>query len=136
MENIDTASRPKKTAYLTHFSRSCHFCGSWVWKRLRPTAWRSCRCLLQRAERAHPAAEQAAPEQEHGDDDEDPEQEDERIGQEQRPGPLEQQRVEPGQHLVMEGWAMAPKPIQKMLMAQPVYLKPLTGHLFLWVDGA
>ncbi len=35
---------------------------------------------------------------------------------------------------VMEGWAMAPKPIQKMARAQKVYLKPLTGHLFLWVD--
>ena len=36
MENIDTTSRPKNTAYFTHLSRSCHFCGSWVWKRLRP----------------------------------------------------------------------------------------------------
>ena len=55
--------------------------------------------LGQRTKRAHPAAKQPAPEQEHGDDDEDPEQEDERVGQEQRPGPLEQERMEPGQHL-------------------------------------
>src|SRR3989344_6042794 len=35
---------------------------------------------------------------------------------------------------VMEGCAMAPKPIQPMLRAQKLYLKALTGHLFLWVD--
>ena len=55
--------------------------------------------LGERAERAHPAAKQPAPEQEHRDDDEDPEQEDEWVRQEQRPRPLEQQRMEPGQHL-------------------------------------
>ena len=35
---------------------------------------------------------------------------------------------------VMEGWAMAPKPTKAMDSAQAVYLKALTGHLFLWVD--
>ncbi len=39
--------------------------------------------LGERAEGAHPAAEQPAPEHEHGDDDEDPEDEDERVGEEQ-----------------------------------------------------
>src|SRR5690606_12015758 len=53
----------------------------------------------QRAEGAHPAAEQTASEEKHGDDDEDPEQEDEGVGQKQRPGPLEEQGVEPGQDL-------------------------------------
>ena len=36
---------------------------------------------------------------------------------------------------VMEGCAIRPKPTQAMLMAQKLYLKPLTGHLFLWVDS-
>ena len=53
----------------------------------------------QRAERAQPSAEQPSPKEEHRQDDEDPEAEDERIRQEQGPRPLEQQRVEPCQHL-------------------------------------
>ncbi|MCY1219154.1 hypothetical protein D9M72_311170 [compost metagenome] len=56
-------------------------------------------CLGQRAERAQPAAEQPAPEQQHRGDDEDPEAEDKGIAEEQRPVPAQQQRVEPRQHL-------------------------------------
>ena len=55
--------------------------------------------FLQRAERAGPAAEQASSEDEDGDEDEDPEQEQERVAQEQRPFPLEEDGVEPGEHL-------------------------------------
>ena len=35
---------------------------------------------------------------------------------------------------VMDGWAMAPKPTKVIDSAQAVYLKALTGHLFLCVD--
>jgi len=35
---------------------------------------------------------------------------------------------------VMDGWAITPKPTNTILMAQALYLKALTGHLFLWVD--
>ena len=34
----------------------------------------------------------------------------------------------------MEGWAIWPKPIQPMLMAQKLYLNAFTGHLFLCVE--
>ena len=53
----------------------------------------------QRTERTQPAAEEPTSPDEDGEDDEDPEDEDERIGEEQFPGPMEQHRVEPGQHL-------------------------------------
>src|SRR5512134_1548209 len=38
IENIDTASSPKKTPYLIHFSRSCSALGSARWKRRSPIA--------------------------------------------------------------------------------------------------
>jgi hypothetical protein len=53
----------------------------------------------QGAEGAQPAAEEPPAPHEDGDDDEDPEDEDQRIGQEELPLPLEQQAVEPGEHL-------------------------------------
>jgi hypothetical protein len=55
--------------------------------------------LGQGAEGAQPAAEEPPAPHEDGDDDEDPEDEDQRIGQEELPLPLEQQAVEPGEHL-------------------------------------
>ena len=55
--------------------------------------------FLNGAEGAGPATKQAAPEQKDGHEDEDPVEEQERIAQEQIPLPLEQQRVQPGQHL-------------------------------------
>ena len=65
--------------------------------------------LLQRAERAGPAAEKTSAKDDHGDDDEDPEQEDERVAEEQRPFPLEQDRMEPGQHLRDRGLGQQPE---------------------------
>jgi hypothetical protein len=35
---------------------------------------------------------------------------------------------------VIEGWASRPKPTKPMLITQKVYLKALTGHLFLRVE--
>ena len=49
--------------------------------------------------RTQPAAEQSPAPDKHGDDDEPPEDKDKRIGQEQFPFPLIDQRMEPGQNL-------------------------------------
>ena len=35
---------------------------------------------------------------------------------------------------VIEGWAIMMKPTQTTKMPQKLYLKMLTGHLFLWLD--
>ena len=119
MENIDTAKQGEEDGVLEPFETVVPLCGSWSGSAPGPPDARDLvNGFLQRTKRAHPAAEQAAPKQEHGDDDEDPEQEDERIGQEQGPGPLEQDEWNQVSTCVMEGCAIRPKPTQAMLMAQ------------------
>ena len=135
MENIDTVSRKKNTAYFTHFRRSCHFCGSWVWKRLRPMAL----AILKIASCSEPNGHiqpQNRPRPNRNTVTMMKIQNRKMNGSDRNSDQVHWNRMEWNQvsTCVMEGWAMVPKPIQKMLRAQNVYLKPLTGHLFLCVD--
>src|SRR5574343_267549 len=132
---MDTASSPKKIAYFSHLSLSCRACGTGFCQRLRP----SLRAILNSASDSEPKGH---------------------IQPQNRPRPnrktvammkIQKQKMKGSLRKsdqvhwnskawnqvstwVMEGWAMAPNPTKAMLSAQAVYLKPLTGHLFLCVD--
>ena len=124
MENIDTASRPKKIAYLSHFRRSCQRRGSWVWKRPRADRGRSCRCAscsepnghIQPQNRPRPNRKTVTMmkiqnRKMNGSD---------RNSDQVHWNSSEWNQVSTW---VMEGCAIRPKPIQKMLTGPAVYLK-------------
>lgn len=134
IENTETVSRPKKRAYFSHFSRSCQARGNWRCQRLKPIR----PPILWIASDSEPNG--------HSQPQNSPRPKRNTV----RMMKIQKQKmngsVRNSDHVhwnssewnhvstcVIDGWAIAPKPTKPMLRAQALYLKALTGHLFLWV---
>jgi hypothetical protein len=135
MENMDTVSKPKKMAYLSHFSRSCNHCGTGRCQRLSP----STRPTLNRASDSEPNGHiqpQNKPRPNRNTVRMMKIQNRKMKGSDKNSDQVQLKSSEWNQvsTWVIEGWAMAPKPTNPMLKPQALYLNTLTGHLFLWVD--